>query len=243
MEIIAGMKPANLAEALAVPLYDAFSSTPSNSAPYNAIAPNVNVLATNPNTAYNRDVSAGLNLNMADQVPEQQLDAILWHYARGANSKPPPPGPNASTLSLAQAQAGDQLLSPDPLKLLRAWHPRAGRLRRLAPARRQAALGGALEKTSVQPGSPAALGDTKVGLRSPEPPPAGEWGGSPRVAGQRGASRRLPALGPRRQTALGSGPRGPPPGSRCTGGHGGLSGSPIRSWSPRWRRRRMLQRR
>ena len=125
MEIIVGMKPANLAEALAVPLYDAFSSTPSNSAPYNVIAPNVNVLATNPNTAYNRDVSAGLDLNMADQVPEQQLDAILWHYAHGAKSKPPPPGPNASTLSLAQVQADDQLLSPDPLlKLLHSWHPR-----------------------------------------------------------------------------------------------------------------------
>jgi len=50
LEIIVGMKPANLAEALAVPLYDAFGSTPSNIAPYDAITPAVNMTAINGNT-------------------------------------------------------------------------------------------------------------------------------------------------------------------------------------------------
>jgi hypothetical protein len=96
MEIVLGMKPANLSEALAVPLYDAFSSSPSNAAPYTAIAPHVSVTATNANTAYNRASSAGLNLRGIDQVPERQFDAILWHYVHGADSRPPPPGPGAS---------------------------------------------------------------------------------------------------------------------------------------------------
>ena len=124
MEIITGMKPANLAEALAVPMYEAFTSTPSNAAPYTAIPPNVNVLATNPDTAANRAATAGLNFNMADQVPEQRLDAMLWHAAHGWNSTPPPPGPNGSALTLQQAMADDQLLNPGGLlTMLRNWHP------------------------------------------------------------------------------------------------------------------------
>ena len=52
-EKIIGMKPLNLAEHLAVPLYDAMTPKPRNAAPYNAIRPKVNVTATNPNTAAN----------------------------------------------------------------------------------------------------------------------------------------------------------------------------------------------
>jgi hypothetical protein len=125
MDIIAGMKPLNLAEALAVPLYSAFTITPANIAPYTAIPPNVDVTATNPNTSANRRASAGLNLAATDQVPEQQLDAILWHYVHGFSSTPPPPGPNASsTDSQAADDAADQPLAHPPvlLRLLRrAW--------------------------------------------------------------------------------------------------------------------------
>ena len=123
LEIIVGMKPLNLAEDLAVPLYDALSSTPSNAAPYDAIGPNVNVTGTNPNTAANRRASAGLNLNATDQVPEQQLDAILWHYVHGFSSSPPPPGPNASASDTRSADdAADQPLAhPQALaRLLRS---------------------------------------------------------------------------------------------------------------------------
>jgi hypothetical protein len=115
LELVVGMKPAYLAEALAVPLYNGFSSSPSNSAPYDVIAPKVSVTATNPNTAANRDATAGLDFNIADQVPEQQFDAMLWHYAHGWKSKPPPPGPDASPLSQSTEDGpppvGDALLA------------------------------------------------------------------------------------------------------------------------------------
>ncbi len=124
LEIIVGMKPANLAEALAVPLYDAFGPAPANLAPYNAIAPNVSVTATNPNTAANRAASAGLNFNVADQVPETQFDSMLWHYVHGWRSKAPGPGPNASPY----VPANDEL-APAPGQLaglLAGWlRPRA----------------------------------------------------------------------------------------------------------------------
>ena len=73
-EKIIGMKPLNLAEHLAVPLYDAMTPKPRNAAPYNAIRPKVSVTATNPNTAANRRASRGLPLNALDQVPQQRLD-------------------------------------------------------------------------------------------------------------------------------------------------------------------------
>jgi phospholipase C len=95
-EIIMGLKPLNLAEALAVPMYDAFGKSPSNSEPYDAIMPGLDMTAVNPNTPANRRASAGLPLNQLDRVPQRRLDAILWHYRHGFDSMPPPPGPNAS---------------------------------------------------------------------------------------------------------------------------------------------------
>ncbi len=96
LEIVVGLKPLHLAEALAVPLYDAMTPTAQNSAPYDAIQPSVDMTATNPATAANRRASAGLPLNVADQIPQRRLDAILWRYRHGFRSAPPPPGPNAS---------------------------------------------------------------------------------------------------------------------------------------------------
>jgi DNA-binding beta-propeller fold protein YncE len=96
LEIVAGMKPLNLAEALAVPLYNALTANPDNIAPYNAIMPSVDMNAVNPMTRANREASAGLPLNALDQIPQRRLDSILWHYRHGFGSSPPPPGPNAA---------------------------------------------------------------------------------------------------------------------------------------------------
>jgi len=111
MEIIVGMKPLNLAEALAVPLYKALTPNPGNSDPYSAIVPSINMTATNPATPANVRASAGLPLNALDQVPQRRLDGILWHYRHGAGSAPPPPGPNASAQdSQGRDEGGDEAL-------------------------------------------------------------------------------------------------------------------------------------
>jgi len=110
-EKIIGMKPLNLAEHLAVPLYDATTPKAVNSAPYDAIKPKVSVTATNPDTAANRRASRGLPLNALDQVPQQRLDAILWRYKHGPHSTPPPPGPNASAQDTeGRDESGDEAL-------------------------------------------------------------------------------------------------------------------------------------
>jgi len=79
-----------------VPLYDAVTPNPGNSAPYDAITPSVNMTGTNPATAENIAAAKDQPLDATDQVPQQVLDAMLWHYRHGFGSRPPPPGPNAS---------------------------------------------------------------------------------------------------------------------------------------------------
>jgi hypothetical protein len=96
MELILGMHPLGLFDALATPMYDAFSSNPANSAPFTASPEQVDLLARNANTATNRALSAGLDLNHGvDRVPQRTLDGVLWKSVHGASSTPPPPGPNA----------------------------------------------------------------------------------------------------------------------------------------------------
>jgi DNA-binding beta-propeller fold protein YncE len=96
MEIVLGMHPLTLNDAVATPLYDAFSPTADNSDPYTAIKPAQDLNARNANTAANRAAVRGADFRDADHVPQRRLDGMLWHAVHGMDSQPPPPGPNAS---------------------------------------------------------------------------------------------------------------------------------------------------
>jgi hypothetical protein len=135
-EIINGLKATNLAEALAVPLYDAMTPDPQNSAPYNAIVPGVDLTATNPDTPANRKASAGLNLEAADQVPQHRLDEILWHYRHGFGSAPPPPGPNASSTDTAERDDSAENPLGNPAAFARQLRKMIRHERRHLPHRR-----------------------------------------------------------------------------------------------------------
>jgi len=95
MELIIGMEPLGLNDAVAVPMYDAFTAKPGNAAPYDAIVPKQDRLALNTSSSPDAALSESLDFNQLDQVPQHVLDAILWHSVYGADSTPPPPGPNA----------------------------------------------------------------------------------------------------------------------------------------------------
>ena len=95
MELIMGMKPLSLNDALATPMYDAFTSEPLNSAPVDAIPARVDLLSATAPRRGRR--SRRLPLGRLDAVPQRELDAILWKSVYGANSTPPPPGPNADS--------------------------------------------------------------------------------------------------------------------------------------------------
>lgn len=101
MEIVIGMKPLNLFDATAVPLYDAFNPDPSNDKPFTAIRPEVNLTERNTESTPNARMSKSLPLHQTDRTPQRFLDKILWQYVHGDDSEPPPPGPNASGLDEA----------------------------------------------------------------------------------------------------------------------------------------------
>ena len=95
MELIMGMKPLGLTDSLASPMYDVFSSTPVNRAPVNNIPTTLDLLKRNTPAAPYAAESSRLPLGAPDELPQGELDGIIWRSVYGANSTPPPPGPNA----------------------------------------------------------------------------------------------------------------------------------------------------
>jgi len=97
LENVIGMKPLNLFDAVAVPLYDVFSPTPDNDEPYNPITPARSLTERNGPRAPGAKLSRSLNIGaQLDGTPQKILDRILWRSVHGAGAVPPPPGPNAS---------------------------------------------------------------------------------------------------------------------------------------------------
>ena len=97
LELVIGMKPLNLFDATAVPMYDAFDANPAdNLEPYEAITPNTYLLERNGPESPNAKLSERLPLEFTDRTPQRILDRILWQSVHGAGSEPPPPGPNAA---------------------------------------------------------------------------------------------------------------------------------------------------
>jgi DNA-binding beta-propeller fold protein YncE len=97
MELILGLRPLNLFDSQAVPMYDAFTGTPDNSAPFDALAPTYNLLEENPAPASGAAAKAGskFDTTLPDRIPQDLLDKIIWQSVHGPKSEPPPPGPNA----------------------------------------------------------------------------------------------------------------------------------------------------
>jgi DNA-binding beta-propeller fold protein YncE len=102
LEIAVGMKPLNLFDAIAVPMYDVFTPAPDNAEPYEAIVPDVDLTERNTEESSNAALSKRLPLGFTDRTPQRYLDKILWQYVHGEDSEPPPPGPNASGLDEAR---------------------------------------------------------------------------------------------------------------------------------------------
>jgi DNA-binding beta-propeller fold protein YncE len=95
IEILLGLHPLGLADALATPMYDAFTAAPANKQPYSAVVPAVNMAAMNTTASPAAALSSRLDLYQPDRVPQRVLDTIDWQAVHGAGSRVPPEGPNA----------------------------------------------------------------------------------------------------------------------------------------------------
>jgi YVTN family beta-propeller protein len=87
MELLLGMPPMTPYDAGARPLAAAFTTTP-DLRPYDALAAQTDLDATNVRTAYRATDSGRLDFAHADQVPDGVLNDILWHATRGDTPEP-----------------------------------------------------------------------------------------------------------------------------------------------------------
>ena len=91
-EMIVGLEPLSIHDALATPLYDAFISGSEQpdveGTRYNAIQPEQSMTETNPEDAANAELSAAMPLDVTDHVPQPIADRIIWQSVFGADSQP-----------------------------------------------------------------------------------------------------------------------------------------------------------
>jgi YVTN family beta-propeller protein len=119
VELILGLDPLALNDALATPMYDAFisgSQKPDNT-PYTVRAPSYSLTATNSASSPAANLSDELPWNRLDAVPQETADAILWASVHGATATAPPPGPNASPEERERAIVLRELLRQLPPSL------------------------------------------------------------------------------------------------------------------------------
>jgi DNA-binding beta-propeller fold protein YncE len=114
VEMIAGLSPLSLNDALATPLYDAFISGDEKpdveGTRYQAIQPQQSMTETNAASAAQARISAELPWDRVDAVPQRLSDEIIWQSVFGPGSKPPPAGPNSSPEERARTTGALRLL-------------------------------------------------------------------------------------------------------------------------------------
>jgi len=121
IELILGLNPLSTYDALATPMYDAFTSTPNN-APYTAITPTRPIFAYVPYPNDNPSIaklkltdefkqmmalSKVLPWEKADVIPGEIMDRILYSYAHAqgmTSASYKGPGPNASSYERQRAK-------------------------------------------------------------------------------------------------------------------------------------------
>jgi DNA-binding beta-propeller fold protein YncE len=113
-EMIAGLSPLSLNDALATPLYDAFISGSEQpdveGTRYHAIQPQQSMTETNSASAAQAKVSSELPWDKVDAVPQRLSDQIIWQSVFGAGAVAPPAGPNHSPEERARTTGALRLL-------------------------------------------------------------------------------------------------------------------------------------
>jgi YVTN family beta-propeller protein len=124
-EILAGIEPLSLNDALAAPMYDAFRNDGKpDLTPYDAITPEQSLTETNTASSPAASMSAALPFGRMDAVPQELSDRILWASVHGDRAAPPAPGPNASPLVHARAAGALRVLQQGGD--VKAWLTRHG---------------------------------------------------------------------------------------------------------------------
>jgi YVTN family beta-propeller protein len=90
MELILGLPPLTQYDAGATPMFRCFQKS-AKVTPYNALRPQVDVLAKNTAKSPFAKESGRMNFREYDRAPEDELNRILWYAAKGPNVPYPAP--------------------------------------------------------------------------------------------------------------------------------------------------------
>jgi YVTN family beta-propeller protein len=90
MELILGLPPLTQFDAGATPMFNCFQKT-SQPTPFAVVTPAVNLLAKNTIKSPFAKQSAKMDFSEYDETPEDELNRILWHTARGMDAPYPTP--------------------------------------------------------------------------------------------------------------------------------------------------------
>lgn len=104
MELILGLRPMSQFDALATPMYNAFTSNPDFK-PYQVLPANVDLNERNQKTAWGADLSAKMDFAKEDAADDLLLNEVIWRSIRGANS--PMPSPRRAAFVFAHGKKED----------------------------------------------------------------------------------------------------------------------------------------
>ena len=90
MELILGLPPMTQFDAGATPMFNCFQKT-SQPMPFVVLTPEVNLVAKNTIKSPFAKQSAKMDFREYDEAPEDELNRILWHTARGMDAPYPTP--------------------------------------------------------------------------------------------------------------------------------------------------------
>ena len=90
MELILGLPPMTQFDAGATPMFNCFQKT-SQATPFVVVTPEVNLVAKNTIKSPFAKQSAKMDFREYDEAPEDELNRILWHTARGMDAPYPTP--------------------------------------------------------------------------------------------------------------------------------------------------------
>ncbi len=89
IELILGLEPMSQFDAAAAPMYGAFTGTPDFT-PWDCRPARMDLTETNMAGAYGQDRCDRMNWKLADLVPPDEVNEILWRNAHGALAQLPP---------------------------------------------------------------------------------------------------------------------------------------------------------
>lgn len=90
MELILGLPPLTQYDAGATPMFNCFGSQ-ADLTPYKLLQPKVDVEAKNPKRGPFAEASSKMDFSGYDRIPEDEMNRILWHMAKGMDAPYPTP--------------------------------------------------------------------------------------------------------------------------------------------------------